>query len=1805
MRYLISIAIILLVTPFTFAQQTIFSDPCDSETGWTLGQSTGTSYIKWRVNNQCGINGGALAINSYSSSTQTWYCEYWWNQSVSSGIVANKVVNATGAHTLQLEFDWICLGEWGSSVVYDYGKVGYSTDGGQTYNWFVSGGKANGLYYNQSTAAHQVIYLPAELNNSSFRIAFFWRNDGSYGTDPAFIVDNIEVKGLTSSPQTISTYPFESDNGEFTHSAQLGTDEWEWGAPQGGQGPSSAHGGTKLWATDLDNTYSSNSEFSLYTPKVKIKETEVRLEFWSWYKIENGYDFGFVQYKINNGSWTTFTNGTFTSNSTTWGLYLYRLTGMTVNDSIQFRWFLDTDGSVVEAGWYIDDVVIQNAGMTPPDNNSTVSAGAGAEPATISSLSDTYEERAMSLDFIFSDAGTEDGLPAIIDTIRITPGNSNTVSNWTNAIAGARLAGPDLGTELTGTASANGILFTGNGFISVADNTAETYELKIWLKTDLSQVNDNDILEFKLSYSDVKTKTTGSSGFGSGTVESGDNNNKIDIAATKLNFKANEPPTSIDKNQPFTVSVFASDANGNTDKDQTSSVTLALASGDGILSSGSGLTKNLVQGSYSWTDVSYNSTGTFTINATAAGLTTATSAAITSANFLSYTFESNDGNFTHSATAGTDSWQWGTPTSGPGSAHGGTKLWATNLSGNYDNNSTLSLHTEELLALSSQVTWKFWHWYDIETTYDYGQLQYSLNGGGWVNVSGGSYDGTSGGWQQVTVNLTVAAGDKLQLRWKLTTDYSVVKPGWYIDDVTISNVRVPLVITSTQTPDSCSGNGIGQVNLSVSGGVSPYTYAWSNGNTTEDLANAAAGDYTVTVTDSDVPAQSEVRSFTIPTLVKWNYLNNIQVSNDADLVKTGTTGKTNSWASSKNTLVGDGQVRFIINNTTDEFILGLSKTRHTEGSYYAIDFAMERDLGYVWISTVEDGFPMYTAFEVGDTFSIRREADTISYWVNNTPASHTNIYSSSLPLYVEASIDNANGLIGNIAVDFCSPLELIVDSITPETDSALGAIAVTASNGTSPYSFNWWGFTGTDSLPQDSISGSVNGSQLTLSNLKSGEYYVKLRDGLGFELTKLVPVGVPLLWANDAGVTLNSNEITKTAADGWGNAKITATNLVEAGDNGVVLFSAGQINKQVAAGLRATANAQANSYQDMNFAFYLDNLEIKIWENGNLYTGFGTYSTSDVFKIELAGTNLYYKKNKTIIRSTTIGANDKFVVDFALNNNGAKITGIHIIGFRPWPKTTMSNINPSSCTNGLDGTITVSVTKPANFSLLTYQWYLNGSYISVYDNLTTVTGLAPGSYKVRVNYTTNYGFTGKVENTATVALTPSNGGTAYLWTGIESTAWNTANNWSPAGIPGTNATDNVIILTPETANNFPSLDQTRTIADFCLISGQVSIPANTLTVDDMIMRGAGFSTSVGAVVNVNGDVSVLAQSAISHSGTINLHGDWLNNSGATVSFGGTVELRGQTGQNISGSASTTFNNLTVNNISANGIIIERSIIINAILSLLDGIVATDEINSITLGSLANTSGASNLSYVNGPITKLLNGPFTFPTGKNSFYKPISVTVSSEQTSPFTAEYYNQGQSLGSNKESSIESISNCEYWKLTHNVNKISKTTLEWSSDNCSVTPVDDKIIVAWDGAKWVNAGNNLTDPNAQSNRIISLSPIYPIAPIQVITIGTKTSYPSVVYTILRKKLDGGYYLAKNKKVYFKYDEEYQDGLLDYKVYDNAKRQLTTGVSINNTGKEYGDNRYELTFASTIPSGYYLLEVISDKNESYFLKFKL
>lgn len=85
--------------------------------------------------------------------------------------------------------------------------------------------------------------------------------------------------------------------------------------------------------------------------------------------------------------------------------------------------------------------------------------------------------------------------------------------------------------------------------------------------------------------------------------------------------------------------------------------------------------------------------------------------------------------------------------------------------------------------------------------------------------------------------------------------------------VTITNVSGPTINNNVIQP-SCFGMCKGRVNTLAVGGVQPYTYSWSNGNSGQTALNLCDGDYTLTVTDSANCVTVKTFTITSPLLLQ-------------------------------------------------------------------------------------------------------------------------------------------------------------------------------------------------------------------------------------------------------------------------------------------------------------------------------------------------------------------------------------------------------------------------------------------------------------------------------------------------------------------------------------------------------------------------------------------------------------------------------------------------------------------------------------------------------------------------------------------------------------------------------------------------------------------------------------------------------------------------------------------------------------------------------------------------------------------------
>ncbi|MBK7138138.1 MAG: choice-of-anchor D domain-containing protein [Bacteroidetes bacterium] len=234
---------------------------------------------------------------------------------------------------------------------------------------------------------------------------------------------------------------------------------------------------------------------------------------------------------------------------------------------------------------------------TPSSSLSGVTAGAGAEPATLPSTTTALSgavlpqtDAILNFDFtVTDDANTtsgNDALPTLISQIVIPQGAGNDIADWTQAIQAAEIS--DGTNTLTGTINTNNLTFpsipTGSVALGeVTDGNNKTYTLKITLKTalggSLPTTIDGLNLAFKIDRTNFTTASSATSTqfeSGAGTVvESGSTNNAVAVVATKLNFVVQ--PTNVNQNATMapSVTISANDPNNNRDLGYVTAVSVS------------------------------------------------------------------------------------------------------------------------------------------------------------------------------------------------------------------------------------------------------------------------------------------------------------------------------------------------------------------------------------------------------------------------------------------------------------------------------------------------------------------------------------------------------------------------------------------------------------------------------------------------------------------------------------------------------------------------------------------------------------------------------------------------------------------------------------------------------------------------------------------------------------------------------------------------------------------------------------------------------------------------------------------------------------------------------------------------------------------------------------------------------------------------------------------------------------------------------------------------------------------------------
>ncbi len=198
-----------------------------------------------------------------------------------------------------------------------------------------------------------------------------------------------------------------------------------------------------------------------------------------------------------------------------------------------------------------------------------------------------------------------------------------------------------------------------------------------------------------------------------------------------------------------------------------------------------------------------------------------------------------------------------------------------------------------------------------------------VSNAGSLNVQQVANEVTCNGLSNGSISITPAGGTSpYQYSWSnnsTTQNLSNIPAGSYVVTVTdnagctlISSISVtqPQLLSAvpTSTNVSCFGLNNGLVNLAVTGGTTPYSYAWTGtSDVGQNIGNLSSGNYLVTVSDANHCTASASANVSAPDSISLNFtITNVSASGASDghislTVSGGTSAYTYNWSNNSTT----------------------------------------------------------------------------------------------------------------------------------------------------------------------------------------------------------------------------------------------------------------------------------------------------------------------------------------------------------------------------------------------------------------------------------------------------------------------------------------------------------------------------------------------------------------------------------------------------------------------------------------------------------------------------------------------------------------------------------------------------------------------------------------------------------------------------------------------------------------------------------------------------------------------------------------
>ncbi len=312
------------------------------------------------------------------------------------------------------------------------------------------------------------------------------------------------------------------------------------------------------------------------------------------------------------------------------------------------------------------------------------------------------------------------------------------------------------------------------------------------------------------------------------------------------------------------------------------------------------------------------------------------------------------------------------------------------------------------------------------------------------------------------------------------------------NSTTLTQPAAALSLTLTSTNVSCYNLGNGSITTQVSGGTTPYNYAWSNGSTTAILTSISNGNYTVTITDANGCSTTGSKFIAQPsaeltgTLTSTNVAcNNTNSGNITLAVSGGTTPYEYNWSNGTTTADNNSLVAGTYTVTVTD-ANGCSFTQNATLTEPSTPLSVTET--HQNINCLGNGVGSINAIAAGGT------TPYTYLWSNGTTTSaNTYLPEGSYTL----TVTDQNGCTASVSATITQPAGYLTSSGTATNINCFGgnngAIDVTTTSGTAPYTFLW----------------SSGETVEDLSNLSAGDFTITITDANGCLLVNQYHVTQP------------------------------------------------------------------------------------------------------------------------------------------------------------------------------------------------------------------------------------------------------------------------------------------------------------------------------------------------------------------------------------------------------------------------------------------------------------------------------------------------------------------------------------------------------------------------------------------------------------------------------------------------------------------------------------------------------------------------